>query len=157
MIHGRGTVQAILAVLISFCVYSDDMVKIKNVADAMVASIVYLRGQNLPNSPGTEIQWQGKTIFSGGPQDLVTTSKQFTAGSWVIDICQNLAPLRNTVYQVAVFDSKEGWYWKGSIKADGSVSEETPLKQLSLEDRQKMTEELLRESRNPAPVGGYGH
>jgi len=144
-------------VLISFDVYCDDILKIKNAADAMAASMVYLRGRNPSNSPGPDIQWQEKTVFSGGQVDMVTTSKQFTSGNWIIDISQGLAPLRNTVYQVTVFCSTEGWYWKGSIKADGTVKEEVALRQLSGEEKQKIAEELSGKGRNPAPIGGYGH
>ncbi len=157
MIHGRSAVQIAVAVLMSVHVYCSDMVKINNAADAMTASIVYLHSRDARNIPGKEVQWEERTIFSGGPGDLVTTSKRFTSGSWIIEIYQGLAPLRSTVYQITVFDANEGWYWKGNIKADGSISEEAPFKQLSLEEKQKMADELAKKSKNVAPTGGYGH
>jgi hypothetical protein len=158
MISPRSSALGIAAaVLISFYLYADDELKVKNAADAMRVSFVYLRGQNSQNCPSTDVQWRGKTIFSGGPGDLATTSKQFTSDGWIIEIYQGLAPLRNTVYQVTVFSSAEGWHWKGSIKADGSITEVSPFKQLSGEEKQKMAEELLRKSRIPAPDGGYDH
>ena len=148
---------AILAALISLGAYFDEVLKVKNAVEAREAALLYLRQQNSQNAPGTNIQWQEKTIFSGGPGDLVTTSKQFTSESWTIEISQGLAPLRNTVYEVTVFSPVHGWYWKGSIKADGSIREESAFKRLSDEEKQKTAEELLRKSRIPAPVGGYGH
>jgi hypothetical protein len=157
MRNGRNILPIAVFVLVSFCLYCDDTLKIKNSAEAMAASIVYLRGQNPSSLPGSDIQWQEKTVFSGGPQDMVTTSKQFTSGNWIVEIYQGLAPLRNTVYQVTVFGSTEGWYWKGSIKADGGIKEEVALKQLSGEEKKKIAEELLGKNRNPAPIGGYGH
>jgi hypothetical protein len=149
--------QMAVAALICLCAFSEDVLKIKNASEAVEASVAYLRGQNSPHAPGTDIRWQEKTIFSGGPGDLVTTSKQFTSDGWIIEVYQNLAPLRNIVYQVTIFSPTNGWYWKGSIKADGSIREESAFKRLSDEEKQKTAEELLRESRIPAPVGGYGH
>ena len=143
--------------LISLCAYSDDVLKIKNAPEAMQASVSYLREQNSSQAPGTGIQWQEKTIFSGGPGDLATTSKQFTSEGWIIEVYQGLAPLRNIVYQVTIFSPASGWHWKGSIKADGSIREESGFKRLSDDEKQKTAEELLRKSRVPAPVGGYGH
>jgi hypothetical protein len=109
------------------------------------------------NAPGTDIKWQDKTIFSGGPIDLVTTSKQFTSDTWSIEVSQSMAPLRNIVYQVTVFSPKAGWHWKGRINADGSVQEESVFRQLSEADRQKLAEEFIQRSRIPPPQGGYGH
>jgi hypothetical protein len=145
------------AILTGLCAYSDDVLKIKNASEAMHASVSYLREQNSSHAPGTGVQWQEKTIFSGGPGDLVTTSRQFTSDGWIIEVYQELAPLRNIVYQVTAFSSASGWHWKGSVKADGSIKEESAFKQLSDEERQKVAEELLRKSRIPPPVGGYGH
>ncbi len=143
--------------LITAYVYPDSALKVKNAADAADASVSYLMEHYPQNAPKADIKWQKKTIFSGGPVDLVTTSEQLTSDVWSIEISQSFAPLRNIVYQVTVFSPKLGWYWRGSVKADGSITEETAFRQLSEEEKQKTTEEFLRKSRIPPPQGGYGH
>ncbi len=150
-------VQIAVAMLIFSFAYPDEILKVKNADEAMRSSLVYLRGRTSGNLPAGDAQWQEKTIFSDGPVDLVITSKQFTSDDWIIEVSQGLAPLRNIVYQVTVFSSKEGWYWKGSIKADGTIKEETPFTQLSVDEKQKIAEELLKKGKIRAPSGGYGH
>ena len=157
MIFRKRSIQVAVAILMMAHGYSEDLLKVKNAAEARDASIVYLRGLDSRMFPSRDAQWQERTTFSGGPQDMVTTAKQFTSDGWIIEIYQELAPLRNTVYQVTVFSSTEGWHWKGNIKADGSVSEVSPLRKLPEEDKRRTAEELLKKSRTAAPFGGYGH
>jgi hypothetical protein len=157
MIFRKRSIQVAVAILMVVHVYSEDLLKVKNAAEARDASIVYLRSLDSRMFPSRDAQWQERTTFSGGPQDMVTTAKQFTSDGWIIEIYQELAPLRNTVYQVTVFSSTEGWYWKGNIKADGSMSEVSPLRKLPEEDKRRTAEELLKKSRTAAPFGGYGH
>ena len=136
---------------------SDEMMKVRNAAEAVDACIAYLQKNYGAKAPAASIQWRAQTIFSGGPVDLATTSKQFTSDAWSIEVSEGLAPLRNIVYQVTVFSPTLKLFWKGSVKADGSVKEESSLKQLSEEEKQKMATEFLRKSQNPSPKGGYGH
>ena len=76
----------------------------------------------------------------------------------MIEIFQGVAPLSSTVYQITVFSAKLHWYWKGSVKVDGGVTEVSAFRLLPEEESQKMAEELLRKSQVPPPrPGGYGH
>jgi hypothetical protein len=136
--------------------YTQDL-KVKNASEALRVAISHLQEYNAQDAPEPGIKWQEKTIYSGGPVDLATTSKQYTSDSWWIEVAQELAPLRNTVYQVTVFGPKTGWYWKGSIKADGTVTEASALRRMTEEEKQKTTEEFLKRSLIPPPQGGYGH
>lgn len=147
----------LFAALIGPFVFADDALKVKNAAEAMHASIAHLRGRDAGSLPGADARWQENTIYSDGARDMVTTSTQFTLGDWIVEVDQGLAPLRSTVYQVTVFSSAEGWHWKGSVKADGSVGEESLLTRVPDEDWKKITDEFLRKSKIPAPFGGYGH
>ena len=132
-------------------------VKVRNAAQAVDRVLIYLQEQNIQNAPDVNLKWEDRTIYSGGPVDLATTSKQFTADDWMVAVFQGLAPIRNTIYQVTVFGSKYGWHWSGSVKADGSVTEESPFRLLSNDDKRKMAEEFARKRKIPAPQGGYGH
>jgi hypothetical protein len=135
----------------------DEALKVRNAAEALDASLAYLQEHYPAKAPAAGIQWSGKTIFSGGPVDLATTARQFTGDAWSVEVTEGLAPLKNIVYEVMIFSPTLGSYWKGRVKADGSVREDGPLRQLSDEEKQKTTEEFLKRSRIPPPQGGYGH
>jgi hypothetical protein len=149
--------RAAVAAIVSVYAHPNEALKVRNASEAMNVALFYLREQNSQIVPTAGIQWKEKTIYSGGPVDLVTTSIQFTSDAWIIEVSQGLAPLRNIVYQVTVFSTEMGWFWKGKITADCSVHEESAFKKLSDEEKQRMTDEFLRKSRIPAPIGGYGH
>ena len=153
----RMTLAGVMTVfLMSTSAYSFEVLEIKNAREAMLASFRYLSEHYSEFSRGTAAKIQEKTIYSEGPVDLVTTSKQFQTDGWSVEVSQSFAPLRNIVYQVMVFSPKLGWYWKGLIKADGSVTEEGKFRRLSEEERAKTAEEFLRKSKVPPPRGGYG-
>jgi len=76
----------------------------------------------------------------------------------MIEVYQGVAPLSRTVYQVTVFNSGDRYYWKGSIKADGSITETNTLTQLSEEENSKIAGEFARKARIPPRLpGSYGH
>jgi hypothetical protein len=137
--------------------YPDDVLRVKSAAEAVEASLGYLREQYPQVVPAAGMRWREQTIFSGGPVDLVTTSKQFTSDTWSIEVSQTLAPLKNIVYQVELFHPGLGWHWKGRITADGNVREESAFRQLPEAERRKTAEEFIKRSRIPPPQGGYGH
>lgn len=135
-----------------------DMIKVRNAAQAVNAVIEYLRRKKIQNTPDEDIKWQEQTLYSPGPQDFVVTSKLFKSDNWAIEVLQGVAPLSRTVYQVTVFNAEFHFYWQGSVKADGSVTELIAHKILSEEENAKIAEDLLKKSRVPAPkAGGYGH
>ncbi len=154
----RHTLAGVMvALLILVNVWAAETIEVKNATEAVAACFSYLKKHYAQFRPDAAMKIQEKTIYSGGPVDLVTTSKQFASDSWSIEVSQSFAPLRNIVYQVTVFNPNLGWYWEGSVKADGSVTEITEFKQLSEEEKQRTAEEFTRKSRIPPPQGGYGH
>ena len=57
-----------------------------------------------------------------------------------------------------MFNPELKCYWKGSIKADGSVFESSIMTRLSEDESQKLVEELAKKISAPPPKpGGYGH
>jgi len=132
--------------------------KVRNAAQAVTAALSYLQKQKAKNAPGVDIKWQEQTLYSVGPPDFAITGKLFTSDDWQIEVSQGVAPLSKTVYQVTVFNAKLHFYWKGSVKADGVVTEVSAFKLLSEEESQKMAAEFLSKSQVPPPMpGGYGH
>jgi hypothetical protein len=149
-------VLEIVVLLLSIDGYAQDL-KVKNALEAVTAAIFHLQENNAQNTPESESKWQEKTIYSGGPVDLATTARQYRSDSWWIEVTQELAPLRNTVYQVTVFGSKTSWYWKGSVKADGTVTDASAFRRMTEEEKEKTAELFLKRSLIPPPQGGYGH
>ena len=153
----RMTLAGIMvAFLMSANALSFEPLEIKNAREAMLASFLYLSEHYSEFGRDTAANIQERTIYSEGPVDLVTTSKQFQTDGWSVEVSQSFAPLSKIVYQVTVFNPKLGWYWEGFIKADGSVTEENKFRRLSEEGRAKTAEEFLRKSKIPPPQGGYG-
>lgn len=134
------------------------LVKVRNAAQAIDEAFSYLRKQQVRRAPDKNIKWQEKTLYSTGPQDFAITSRLFTSDDWLIEVFQGVAPLSRTVYQVTVFSAKLHCYWKGSVMADGGITETNAFRLLSEEESQKITEEFVRKSQVPPPMpGGYGH
>jgi len=133
-------------------------VKVRNAAQAIDTALSYLRKQQVAALPDENTKWQEKTIYSTEPQDYGITSKLFTTDDWLVEVFQGVAPLSNTVYRITLFSVRSNYYWKGSVRADGDVTEASAFRLLPEEESQKITEEFSRKSEVPPPrPGGYGH
>ena len=132
--------------------------KVKNAAQAVDAAMYYLQRGEPQNAPNQGLKWQEKILYAIGPMDYAISSKLFSSGDWTVEVYQGVAPLINTIYQITVFNTKLHWFWKGSVKADGSLTEESPVRLLSEEESRKKSEELFKKNQVPPPkLGGYGH
>ena len=133
-------------------------VKVRNASQAIAVALSYLREQAAPGIPDAGNKWQEKTLYAAGVEDYAVTCKLFISGDWMIEVYQGIAPISSTIYQITVFNAKLGCFWKGSIKADGSIKEINPLTMLSEEETRKLAEELAKRINVPPPKpGGYGH
>lgn len=149
---------AMLSIFLSAIQPNPPSIKVRNAAQAVDAVLSYLREKKVENTPSGGIEWQEKILYSPGNPDFAITNKLFTSGDWSIEVSQGVAPLSRTVYQVTVFNAELHRYWKGSVRADGSIMEDSPFKLMSEEEGQKIAEEFLRKSQVPPPApGGYGH
>ncbi len=132
--------------------------KVRNAAQAVDTALSHLHKNHVQNTPGADTKWQEKTIYSPENPDYAITGKMFTSDDWWIEIFQGVVPLSNTVYKITVFNAKLNYYWKGSVKADGSVTEAGAFRLLSEEESRSMSEEFLKKSQVPPPrPGSYGH
>ncbi len=132
--------------------------KIKNAAQAVDAVITALQKQDPQHAPNQGLKWQEKTLYSTDTADYAITSKLLSALDWTIEVYQGVAPLINTVYQITVFNTATHWFWKGSVKADGSLIEASSFKALTEEESRRKAEDLARKNQVPPPrQGGYGH
>jgi len=133
-------------------------VKIRNASQAVEAVLAYLREQVGQSLPAAGSKWQEKTLYATGVEDYAITSKLFLSGGWQIEVFQGIAPVSRTVYQITAFNPELRSYWKGSIQADGSIREGSPLTTLSEEGSRKLADELAKKINAPPPKpGGYGH
>lgn len=134
-------------------------VKVRNATQAIEAALTYLQDEVSQSSlPAAGSKWVEKTLYATGVEDYAITSKLFTSGDWMVEVYQGIAPISKTVYQIIVFNPGLKCHWKGSIKADGSIQESSPLTTLSIEGSRKLADELERKMNVPPPkTGGYGH
>ena len=119
-------------------------VEVSDAADARDVALTYLREHEPQNAPSAGIVWQEEDVT---PPDWVGAGfKEFTSDEWTITVvCPVLSPER-TVYKITVSSIKLGWRWKGSVKADGTLTEVSAFRQMSEEESQKIAEEFLRNS-----------
>ena len=118
--------------------------KVKNAAEAVDVVLSYLREREPQNSPAADTIWEERTVSPAGM--VGGTTKEFVSGDWTIKVSYAVLPLERTVYQVTVSSIKLGWHWKGSVKADGSVSEVSAFRQMSEEESRKAAEDFVRNS-----------
>ena len=123
--------------------------EIEGAKDARDAVLTYLQEREAQNAPSADIVWQEEDVT---PKDEAghpvpgAVHREFTSDEWTIKVSYAVLPPERTVYQVVVSSIKLGWHWKGSVKADGSVTELSAFKQMSEEESHKIAEEFLRNS-----------
>ena len=118
--------------------------KVKNADEALAAALEYLRTNVGEDAPAADIQWGTQDIT---PPDLVGVGiREFGSDEWHIIVSYPVLPPENTEYEIVMSSIKLGWHWKGSVKADGSVTELSVFQQMSKEGSQKIAEEFLRNS-----------
>lgn len=118
--------------------------KVKSAAQAKDAALSYLRGHNSENVPSGDIVWQEQDVTP--PHWVGGVFKEFTSDEWTIRVSYPVVPLENTVYEVVVFNIKQGWHWKGTVEFDGSVTELSAFEQMSEEESQQIALDFLKKS-----------
>jgi len=147
--HWAGTVRSDGSVTeISPVTPSPDLV-VTNATQTQSIVLDYLRAHVSQKAPSADIVWQEEDVT---PKDEYghpvpgAVHKEFTSDEWTVKVSYAVLPPEMTVYRVVVSSIKLGWHWKGSVKADGGVTEESAFKQMSEEESQKIAEEFLRNS-----------
>jgi len=135
-------ILSVLALLLGSC--ASPVLAIENAADARDAALAYLRESEGENAPGPGIVWQEEDVTPPGWVGGVF--KEFTSDDWTIEVSYPVVLPEDTVYEVVLTSIKLGWYWKGKVKADGSVTELGAFKQMSKEESQRIAEEFVENS-----------
>lgn len=136
-------VLSVLALLLGSCT-GESPLAIENATDARDAALAYLRESEDENAPSAGIVWQEEDVTPSGWVGAVF--KEFTSDEWMIKVSYPVVLLENTIYEVTLTSINLGWHWKGSIKADGSVTELSAFQQMSAEESQRIAEEFVRNS-----------
>ena len=134
---------SVLALLLGSCV-SESPLAVENAACARDVALAYLRDSEGENTPSADIIWQEEDITPPGWVGGVF--KEFTSYKWTIKVSYPVLPPENTVYEVILSSIELGWHWKGSVEADGSVTELSAFKPMSQEESQRIAEEFVRNS-----------
>jgi len=123
--------------------------EVTDAAEARDAALTFLGEKEPENAPGAGITWQEEDVT---PRDKYghpvpgAVHREFTSDEWTIKVSYAVLPPERTVYRVTINSIKLGWHWKGSIKADGTVTEISAFRQMSEEESQKLAEKFLRNS-----------
>lgn len=118
--------------------------EVRDATEARDAALNYLRQLEARSVPGMGTVWQEEDIT---PQGMVGwVNKEFVSDGWTVKVDYPVVSLENTVYQIVLSSFKLGWHWKGSVQADGTVTEVSPFTQMSQEESQRIAAEFLRSS-----------
>jgi len=108
------------------------------------AALSYLKIQSVVQTPDPGGSWEAELTT---PSGLVGgTTWEFTQGDWFVEVSYPVVAPENTIYTVMVLNTKLGWHWKGTVKAEGAVTQVSPFKQMSQEESQKVAEEFVKSS-----------
>ena len=117
---------------------------VKDAVDARDAALKYLREHYEQNVPSEDSSWQEEDVTP--PGFVGSANKYFTSSEWIIGVSYPVVRPDLTVYKVVLSSVKLGWHWKGTVKADGTVTEVSPLKQMTEEESRKFAEDFVRNS-----------
>jgi len=119
-------------------------IRIKDATEARDIVLSYLRDHHPQNAPAEGITWDEKDIT---PPDLVGASTRlFTSDVWEVQVSYPVVLPVNTIYTVTVVRIANGSYWKGQLKADGTITETSPFQQMTQETSQKVAEDFVMHS-----------
>ncbi len=118
--------------------------EVKDAAGARDVAFSHLREYEAQNVPGADIEWQEADVT---PPGLVgSTTKEFTSDGWTVEVYSPVVAPQYTRYEVTIISVTSGWHWQGTVKPDGTVTEVSPLTEMSKEGSQVIAEEFVRGS-----------
>jgi len=116
---------------------------IQNAIEARDAALTYLQTVNA-DIPSPNADWQETDITSPGL--IGGVQKQYTTDEWTIGIAYNVVRPDQVTYHVVISSVKHGLHWEGKVKADGTVNEISPLKEMSEGESKKAAENFVKNS-----------
>ena len=121
--------------------------KIEDAAGARDAALEYLREHYPENAPDTGLEWQEENttlIFVLG-----IWVKKFTSNGLAVRVSAPLIKIDPEViypYTTAVASTLGGWHWQCEVEQNGTVTELSPLTEITEAWSQNIAEEFVRNS-----------
>ncbi|MBN1484487.1 MAG: discoidin domain-containing protein [Chloroflexia bacterium] len=81
----------------------------------------YLAEQYGAQAPGRDLDWQERRITPEGL--LGSETYQYTAGDWTLTVHYPVVAPEAVIYRVEVENAAAGFYWQGSVDAQGQLAE----------------------------------
>jgi len=117
---------------------------VQNASEARDAALSHLDNRYTDNIPSKGLTWQE---YVTTPEGLIgSETREFISGEWMVTVSYPVVLPENTVYDVIIVNMESGWYWKGNVKADGTVTELNASKQLTKEGSQQIALEFVKNS-----------
>ena len=113
-------------------------------AQARDAIIDYLDGRYSSNLPGQDVLWNEEDLTP--PGTVGSSTKSYQSDGWTLFISYPIVKPDQTVYDVRLISNDSGWKWEGSVSADGTVSETSPLKQITEDESRQIAEDFVKNS-----------
>jgi len=118
--------------------------KVTDHAGARDAALEYLQEHEPENAPGTGLQWQEEDVT---PEGLVgQAAREFASDGLTVRVPSPVVAPDYIVYHVTITSAQGGWRWQGQVKPDGTVTEVSPLTEMSEEASRKTAEDFVKNS-----------
>ncbi|HEY41498.1 MAG TPA: hypothetical protein G4O18_06525 [Dehalococcoidia bacterium] len=133
-----------LGVLLLFGACKDGRLEIEDAAGARDAALEYIREHYPEDAPETGLEWQDEDIT---PKGLVGISiRQYTTDGLTVKVSAPVVAPENIIYTIAITSMQGGWYWQGEVKPNGTVTELSPLTEMTEAWSLNVAEEFVRSS-----------
>ena len=117
--------------------------EVTDASSAKDTALDYLREQEGKDVPGADTEWHCEDITPG----LVgAATKDFLSDGWTVRVYSPVVAPQHIYYTVTVTSVPGGWRWQGKVIPDGTVTELSPVTEMSQEGSQAIAEEFVRNS-----------
>ena len=110
---------------------------IQNAVEARDAALAFLQTASA-DIPGSDADWQETDTTTPGL--IGGVQKQYTTDEWTIGVAYNVVRPDQVIYDVVISSVKHSLHWEGQVKADGTIDEISPLKEMSEGESKKVAE-----------------
>jgi len=117
--------------------------EVNDMAGARDAALEYLQEHEGQGMPGKDVSWHEEDTT---PALVGAGTREFTFNGWTVKVFSPVVAPQYITYQITVTSTSTGLHWKGTVKPDGTVTETSPVTQMSMEGSQAIAEEFVRNS-----------
>jgi len=143
MSKARYLAPVMLGLLLLLTTFTGCGLEVKDAAGARDAVLEYLREQYPENAPDTGLKWQEEDATPVAPVEFFWVT-QFTSDGLTVKVSFPIGD--PDIYTTTITSVQSVWHWQGAVKPDGTITELSPLTEMSEAWSRNIAEEFVRNS-----------